>query len=309
MAIFGALIVVLNLITFATTRERVQPPPGQKASLREDVRNVFTSRPWVIMFVLTLLVFTMLVVRGSSSNYFFAYYLDQPSVMALLERFGLTGAAGEASGWSAVLDSLGLLVRPDGSNAAAVGLSLFFVLGSLVQILGILVSKPLADRFGKKAVFIVGASVTTLATALVFLVGPTQVGLMFWLSILWAVGWGPTIPLLWVMIADVADHSEWLTGRRATGFMFAGILFALKAGLSLGGALSAWIVNAYGYVPNVAQTEHALLGIRLGASIYPALMLGLGLVCLVVYPIGKTLNLRIQEELAERRTKLATAGS
>jgi Na+/melibiose symporter-like transporter len=103
----------------------------------------------------------------------------------------------------------------------------------------------------------------------------------------------------------VADHSEWLTGRRATGFMFAGILFALKAGLSLGGALSAWIVNLYGYVPNVAQTETALLGIRLGASLYPALMLGLGIVCLVVYPIGKRLNLRIQDELAERRLKLA----
>ena len=88
---------------------------------------------------------------------------------------------------------------------------------------------------------------------------------MFWLSILWAIGWGPTVPLLWVMIADVADHSEWVTGRRATGFMFAGILFALKAGLSLGGALSAWIVNLYGYVPNVAQTE-TLLGIRLGRA-------------------------------------------
>ena len=109
------------------------------------------------------------------------------------------------------------------------------------------------------------------------------------------------------MIADVADHSEWLTGRRATGFMFAGILFALKAGLSLGGALSAWIVNLYGYVPNVAQTERALLGIRLGASLYPALMLGLGLVCLVVYPIGKKLNLRIQDELSERRLKHADA--
>ena len=213
--------------------------------------------------------------------------------------------AGAATGWSAVLDSLGLLVRPDGGNAAAVGLSLFFVVGSLVQIAGIVASKPLADRFGKKAVFIAGASVTTLATALVFLVGPTQVGLMFWLSILWAIGWGPTVPLLWVMIADVADHSEWLTGRRATGFMFAGILFALKAGLSLGGALSAWIVNLYGYVPNVAQTETALLGIRLGASLYPALMLGLGIVCLIVYPIGKKLNLRIQDELAERRLKLA----
>jgi Na+/melibiose symporter-like transporter len=306
MAIFGGLIVLLNLVTFATTRERVQPPPGQKASLREDVRNVFTSRPWVVMFVLTLLVFTMLVVRGSSSNYFFAYYLDQPAIMAFLQRFGLAGASGPATGWNAVLDSLGLLVRPDGSNAAAVGLSLFFVLGSVVQIGGILTSKPLAERFGKRAVFIAGAAVTSLATALVFLVGPTQVGLMFWLSILWAIGWGPTIPLLWVMIADVADHSEWLTGRRATGFMFAGILFALKAGLSLGGALSAWIVNLYGYVPNVVQSETALLGIRLGASLYPALMLGAGIVCLVVYPIGKALNQRIQDELAARRAANAS---
>ena len=43
-----------------------------------------------------------------------------------------------------------------------VGLSLFFVVGSLVQIVGILFSKPLADRFGNKAVFIAGMSVTTV---------------------------------------------------------------------------------------------------------------------------------------------------
>jgi Na+/melibiose symporter-like transporter len=210
------------------------------------------------------------------------------------------------TGWNAVLDAFGLLVRPDGSNAAAVGLSLFFVLGSLVQIVGIACSKPLADRFGKKVVFITGASVTTVATALVFFAGPTQVGLMFWLSILWAAGWGPTVTLPHLMMADVADHSEWLTHRRATGFMFAGASFALKAGLSLGGALSAWLIDAYGYVPNVAQTEAALLGIRLGASLYPALMLALGIVSLAFFPIGKTLNLRIQKELAERRQEYAT---
>jgi GPH family glycoside/pentoside/hexuronide:cation symporter len=303
MAIFGGVIIVLNLITFATTRERVEPPPGQKSSLREDIKNVLTSRPWLVLFFLTLLIFTMLVVRGSSSNYFFAYYLDQQSIRAFLGGFGLGAATGPATGWNAVLDSLGLLVRPDSSNAAAVGLSLFFVVGSIVQIIGITVSKPLADRFGKKAVFITGASLTTIATALVFLVGPTQISLMFWLSVLWAIGWGPTVPLLWVMIADVADHSEWVTHRRATGFMFAGAVFALKAGLSLGGALSAWIVDAYGYVPNVAQTATALVGIRLAASIYPALMLVLGIVCLIIYPIGKKLNLRIQNELVERRQK------
>jgi glycoside/pentoside/hexuronide:cation symporter, GPH family len=302
MAIFGVLIVVLNLITFATTRERVQPPPGERHPLRDDLRDVFTCRPWLVLFILTLLVFTMLVVRGSSSNYFFAYYLDQGQIREFLGKVGLAGiGAGPVTGWKAALDGLGLLVKPDGSNAAAVGLSLFFVLGSLVQIVGIIFSKPLADRFGKKAVFIAGVGVTTVATALVFFVSPTQIGLLFWLGILWAVGWGPTVPLLWVMIADVADFSEWKTFRRATGFMYAGILFALKAGLSLGGALSAWVIDAYGYVPNVAQTEHALLGIRLGASIYPAVALAFVIICLLLYPIGKGFNLRIQDELTERR--------
>jgi GPH family glycoside/pentoside/hexuronide:cation symporter len=300
MGIFAVCIVLLNLITFATTKERVIPDPRQKSSLKADLRNVFTCGPWIVMFVLTLLVFTMLVIRGSSWNYMFTYYVDQSHLKAFLDNFGLAGG-GEVTGWRAVLNSLGLLVNPDGSNAAGVGFSLFFVVGSIVQIVGIVFSKPLADRFGKKAVFIVGAAVTMIATAMVFTAGPTAIGYMFFTSILWAVGWGPTVPLLWVMIADVADYSEWKTSRRATGFMFAGILFALKAGLSLGGALSAWIINAYGYVPNAVQTEHALLGIRLGASIYPAFALLLGLFCLAIYPIGKQLNQRIEHELNERR--------
>ena len=258
-------------------------------------------------FVPYLLIFTMLVVRGSSSNYFFAYYLDQQQIRTFLSGFGLAGSAGPVTGWRTVLDALGLLVRPDGSNAAAVGLSLFFVLGSLVQVVGILFSKPLADRFGNKAVFIAGMFVTMVATLLVFFVGPTDIRLMFGLSILWAIGCGPTVPLLWVMIADVADYSEWQTSRRATGFMFAGVLFALKAGLSLGGALSAWVIDAFGYVPNAVQTERALLGIRLGASVYPAIAMALSLVCLASYKIGKKLNIQIQEELAERRKKFATA--
>lgn len=307
MAIFGALIIVLNLVTFSTTRERVVAPPGDRHPLRDDLKDVFACRPWIVMFILTLLVFTMLVVRGSSSNYFFAYYLDQNSVREFLGHVGLAGlGTGPVTGWKAALDGLGLLVKPDNSNAAAVGLSLFFVVGSVVQIIGIMVSKPLADRFGKKSVFIAGVSVTTVATFAVFFVDPTSVGLLFWLGILWSVGWGPTVPLLWVMIADVADYSEWKTSRRATGFMFAGILFALKAGLSLGGALSAWVIDAYGYVPNVAQTERALLGIRLGASVYPAIALGLVLVCLALYPIGKALNQRIQKDLEERRRPYAT---
>ena len=71
--------------------------------------------------------------------------------------------------------------------------------------------------------------------------------------------------------------------------------------------MANWIIGAYGYVANAKQTEHALLGIRLGASLYPCVLLAIVLTCLALYPIGKALNLRIQDELTERRKKFASA--
>ncbi|MEO7413303.1 MAG: MFS transporter [Opitutaceae bacterium] len=303
MGIFGALIVVFNVATFATTRERVIVNPQQKGSLRDDLRDVFTCRPWLILFALTILIFTTLVLRGSSLNYFFNYFLDPQAVSRFLQATGLSAAGTDPGLGKSVLDSLGLLVKPDGSNATSVGLSLFLVVGSLVQIAGILVSKPLSDRFGKKRVFIVGMAISTVATALLYFVTPTSMTLLVVLSILWPLGWGPTVPLLWVMIADVADYSEWKNSRRATGTIYAGILFALKTGLALGGALSGWLIAAYGYVPNVAQSPEALAGIRLSASLFPSIPFALGLVCLGLYPIGRDLNLRIAVELEARRKR------
>ena len=305
MAIFGVIIIIANIFVFSATKERVMPPPEQKPSIKEDIKNVWGCKPWLAMFILTLMVFTMLVVRGSSLNYLFAYYMDQGAMKHFLEALGLGASAGALTARETFLDWFGLLIRPDVKDASGVAFSFFNVLGSIIQIVGILFSKPLADRFGKKAVFICGMSVTIVATLLVFTVPPTGMISMVWLSVLWAVGWGPTVPLLWVMIADVADYSEWQTGRRATGFMYAGILFALKAGLGIGGAIAGWIVEAYGYVANAVQTPHALLGIRLGATVYATIPMLVALVCLVVYPITKHLNLQIETELAERRKKFA----
>ncbi len=306
MGIFGITMIVCNFVVFFTTRERVISDPQQKSSLKEDIKNVFTCKPWVLMFVITLLVFTTLVVRGTGLNYFFSYYMDQGAVRDFLGTIGLGSmGSGESSLWRTALDQLGLLVRPDGSNASGVALSFFMVLGSLIQIIGICCSKPLADRFGNKTVFIAGMAGTTLATALVYFVTPTSMNLMVVLSVLWPLAWGPTVPLLWVMIADVADYSEWQTGRRATGFMYAGICFALKAGLGLGGALSGWLLAAYDYVPNVVQTEHAMLGIRLTATIYSAIPFAIAFICLCLYPITKKLGKQIDVELNERRKKYA----
>jgi glycoside/pentoside/hexuronide:cation symporter, GPH family len=88
-------------------------------------------------------------------------------------------------------------------------------------------------------------------------------------------------------------------------------MFGLKTGLSLGGFLLGVVLDVFGYqapvkgVP-VAQTDHALLGIRRCASLIPTVLFAVCIICLIVYPITKKINFQIQDELAERRKSFAT---
>ena len=105
------------------------------------------------------------------------------------------------------------------------------------------------------------------------------------------------------MIGDVADHIEYENYRRATGFCFSGIVMALKVGLGLGGALAGIIISAFGYESGnvTCQNESAMEGIRLVASIIPAILFGIGVLALYFYPISKEFNEKMQAELTARR--------
>jgi len=105
------------------------------------------------------------------------------------------------------------------------------------------------------------------------------------------------------MMGDVADHSEWVNHRRATGFVFAGIVFALKAGLGVGGAICGGIIDSFGFVANTLQTNEAIHGIKLTASLIPAATFAIGVLALFFYPISKAMNEKVQADLTERRSK------
>ena len=168
-------------------------------------------------------------------------------------------------------------------------------------LIGILFSKPLAMRFGKRNVFIVGLFATAVLTATFMFFGPGAITIMFVAEFVRSLVYGFTIPLLWAMMADVADYAEWTTGRRATGIVFSAIVFGLKGGLGFGGAIAGWLLGAYGYIANVAQTPHALDGIRLTSSVFASVPFFAGVVCLFFYKIDKKLNIQITDELADRR--------
>jgi Na+/melibiose symporter-like transporter len=124
---------------------------------------------------------------------------------------------------------------------------------------------------------------------------------MFVFQALYSAAYAPTIPMLWAMIADVADYGEWKTGRRATGITFSATTFGLKMGLTLGGAISAWLLSYYGYVANQEQTEFALKGIRWMMSIIPAIPFFIGVGILFFYRITKDVEHQMTTELIERR--------
>jgi GPH family glycoside/pentoside/hexuronide:cation symporter len=288
MGIFSALAVVLFLITFSTTRERILPPPGQKSSVGQHFRDLLKNGPWLAMFVLTLVLFITLAMRGSVVPYYFNYYVDKASLA------GLLGAFGVADGGTA-----------DEGRIVSVGFSVFNVLGTLATIIAIFFSKALAVRFGKRNVFFAGLVATVLFTAAFLFLPPAAVSAMFACEILRQFAYGFTIPLLWAMMADVADFSEWKTGRRATAIVFSAIVFALKAGLGFGGAITGYVLSLYGYVPNAAQAAAALDGIRYTMSVFPAITFAVCAVLLLFYRIDKRTEIQMTDELAERRRQYA----
>jgi sugar (glycoside-pentoside-hexuronide) transporter len=264
---FGALSVVFFVITFFTTRERILPPADQKHASIGQDLAGLVKNGPWV----ALFALTLLVfITLAMRGGTMAYYFEY-----YVQRKDLFG-------WF---------------NGCSQGAAL----------VGILFSKPLAVRFGKRNVFIVGLTVTAVLTTVFMFFGPTQIPLMFGTEIVRSLSYGFTIPLLWAMMADVADYSEWTTGRRATGIIFSAIVFGLKAGLGFGGAIGSSLLAAYGYVSPVngasqAQSAHALDGIRLTSSLWASIPFFFGVACLFFYSIDKRREIQITGELNARRS-------
>jgi len=116
-----------------------------------------------------------------------------------------------------------------------------------------------------------------------------------------ALAGGPLFPLLWSMIADTADYSEWKTGRRATGLAFSALTFSQKMGFSIGGGVVMLLLGRFGFEANVVQSAQSLFGIRLCLSVIPAAVSGLGFVLLLFYNLDEHRMEQITRDLESRR--------
>lgn len=299
MGIFAVVGVVFLLITFLTTRERIVPTREQQSSIKQDLLDLLKNKPWAAILILTILIFITLALKGGMYVYYFENYLSEPHLAAFLNNIGFNGFI---DGLNRFLTSLGLTQFQWPEDAPTSAFSLFNAGGIIFMIVGIMFSKPLADRYGKRDVFGAGLFLSTVFLLLFYFYSPQAIGLVFITQILHGFFYGITIPLLWAMIADVADYSEWKNDRRATAIIFSAMIFGLKIGLSIGGSLVAGILAAYGYDADLAtQSAAAVNGIRLSISVFPGVVFLLGVACLFFYEINKKMEDKIQLELEKRR--------
>jgi GPH family glycoside/pentoside/hexuronide:cation symporter len=283
IGIFAIIAVVFFVITFFTTRERITPTTQEKTPLKQDLKDLTKNKPWIAIFVMTILIFVSLAMRGGMLVYYFKEYLSEAQLTDFLAKLGLAD-----SKWV--------------EDVPTFAFSIFNGAGIVAMIIGIGFSKPLAKRIGKRDAF--GAGLLLSALSLVFFIfySPDSVALVVVTQIIFGLTYGVTIPLLWAMIADVADFSEWKNHRRATGIIFSAMIFGLKAGLGIGGALGGYILALYGYSADLAeQTTKALFGIRMSVSIFPALAFLIAFATLFFYEINKKLEYQIEEDLGKRR--------
>src|SRR6185437_7843882 len=115
---------------------------------------------------------------------------------------------------------------------------------------------------------------------------------------------GIIFPLLWSMYADIVDYAEWKTGRRATGLVFSSSSMSQKLGWTIGGALTGWLLEAFGFKANVVQGSSVQLGIRLMLSFLPAAGALISVFFISLYPLSEKRVIEITGELEEKRKSL-----
>ncbi|WP_293749048.1 MFS transporter [uncultured Paraglaciecola sp.] len=291
--------VIMFMITFFTTKERVIATAEQKSTVLEDLQDLVRNMPWVIMLTVTILVFVTLALKGGAYIYYFENYLNPKLIADFLVTIGFNGFI---DGLNAGLTGLGMTEFKWPEDPATSGFAVFNAGGIIFMIIGIGFSKGLADKFGKREVFGASVVISTIFIAAFYLYPPDSIGLVFTSQILHGFFYGISTPLLWAMIADVADYSEWKNHRRATAIIFSAMIVGLKVGLTFGSSLLSSILGFYQYDPDLAiQLPDTVNGIKMSVSVYASIPFLLAVGCLFFYRISRQVEQHIEVDLTARR--------
>jgi GPH family glycoside/pentoside/hexuronide:cation symporter len=247
-AIFGALMMGASLITFFSVREPALPEKGKSMmGFFKTYLHVFKNKPFLVIVFTYMGNITAVTVVSGIMIYYFKYI------------FGSEGMT-------------------------TVGLLILLVSAMLFIPLAVLVSR----RIGKKTTYTIGMLIISAACIVIFLLGHV-IGLVFVFIMMFIAGIGlsTTYPMPWSMVPDTVEYGYLQTGERREGGYYGLWTFISKIGQALAIALSGWILELSGYVPEVTQSASAQLGIRVLLGPVTAAIFVAAVVVLSFYPLNE----------------------
>jgi sugar (glycoside-pentoside-hexuronide) transporter len=262
MPIYAAGTILLYLLAFRNLEEVVKEE-RKPQSIRGTFGAIKGNWPWIIIFVSSLFFWIAFISRVSTVPYFFEYTLHRKDLISVANSLDFISLA--------TVFFLPFFCKWTSKRNV-------WVLGLLGMVVG---------------QFLVSLGVHNGNSVPIIMAG--------WIFGFLASGIAMAMPFS--VLSDSVDYGEWKSGIRAPGLLTAiGAAFCLKAGSGLGAALPAWIMDACGYTPNVAQTPASLRGIEIGFIWLPAMFFALSAIPVLFYKQYELLEPEIHAELDRRRS-------
>ena len=180
----------------------------------------------------------------------------------------------------------------------------FLTAGTFAAMIGAAFAAPLTAKLDKGPSYAMLQVIIVIGSIGIYLAPIQNIYLIFGLYILVNFLTQMAAPILFSMAADTADYGEFKTGRRVTGLIFSGFLFAIKLGVAIAGWCIGSVLANYGYDGEATtQTPRAIQGILLSISIFPAIGHFLLLPIIYFYRLNTQRCTEIRQELDARSSQ------
>jgi GPH family glycoside/pentoside/hexuronide:cation symporter len=160
-----------------------------------------------------------------------------------------------------------------------------------------------ARRWNKRAAYIAGIAFWAAVQLVIITLGPgTGLGPIIALCVMAGIGVGAAHVLSWAILPDAVEWDEWKTGERHEGTFYSLVTLSQKIASSVAIPLALLLLGVLGYKGGAAeQPPSALFAIRLITGPIPAVLLCLGILCAILYPVTRTMHETILKDLEARR--------
>lgn len=159
-------------------------------------------------------------------------------------------------------------------------LVMFVIIGA-----GVPIWKRVADKWGKAVGYGLSVGLAGVGVLGLFFVGVGQPVVIYLLIGVIGLGMSAHWVLPWALMPDVIEASD--DGMRDAGVYYGVYGLSDKIMRTLGMTVPGFVLQAAGYVPNVAQTATSTLAIRSLFALVPGVLLFLAVPLLVRYPLDR----------------------